>query len=525
MHAVDGTTNVSACRPSPQHWGVAALLVGFLSLTGCTASPPAAPDAPARVMLDAGGVPIPPPHSGPPRLLKTSELSDAEKRFGISPEQTAGLTYQPDVVLLRSGVNAIRSLSDDGLVWTLDPRAEGIDGIQPGKVLLLSTKAAGRVLAVTRANTGVEVVLGPADITEIVREGSFSIDQPVDLTQALQMALPASFDPVRPVAPIVANALRPDTQGFIISPARFVQQAEEHDFRVIPMASVKGVGAELRSKPGGVLMVAQILFRLEAPNLNVRLNIQPAGVVSALVELKGAAGIEVAFEAASPGPNARNINADRPAPVDLFIPINGLGVPLAVHVRQVFRRADRVYVNGHGKGARLLCVVRRDPRRVQWRQVHRRWPNRFWQDGDVTAEPEWRGVWPGRYCFYPSSQRHGWRRRRRIRRRSIRLQQQLDHRSERLGTQPAPHPGVPARNGVYGGGRRRGLPHPGNRCESDQQHPSLLQDHRADQGLRRRLDRSRDVGEYRLVLAEDARLRQLTPFTNARHPATIAICG
>ena len=337
MHAVHGTTSVSACRPSPKQCGVAALLVGFLSLTGCTPSPPAAPDAPARVMLDAGGVPIPPPHSGPPRLLKTSELSDAEKRFGISPEQTAGLTYQPDVVLLRSGVNAIRSLSEDGLVWTLDPRAEGIDRIQPGKVLLLSTKAAGRVLAVTRADTGVEVVLGPADITEIVREGSFSIDQPVDLTQALEMALPASFDPVRAVAPIVANALRPDTHGFIISPARFVQQAEEHDFRVIPMASVKGVGAELRSKPGGVLMVAQILFRLEAPKLNVRLNIQPAGVVSALVELKGAAGIEASFEAAAPGPNARNINADRPAPVDLFIPINGLGVPLAVHVRQVFR--------------------------------------------------------------------------------------------------------------------------------------------------------------------------------------------
>jgi hypothetical protein len=46
-------------------------------------------------------------------------------------------------VLLRAGVNAIRALSDDGLVWTLDPNAEGIDDIQPGKVLLLSTRASG----------------------------------------------------------------------------------------------------------------------------------------------------------------------------------------------------------------------------------------------------------------------------------------------------------------------------------------------------------------------------------------------
>ena len=329
-------SSVSAGRPSPRKGRVAALLVGFLSLTGCTASPPDASDAQA-VIVDSGGVPIPPSHAGPPRLLKPSELSEAEKRFGISPERTPGLTYQPDVVLLRAGVNAIRSLSDDGLVWTLDPRAEGIDGIQSGKVLLLSTKAAGRVLGVKRTNAGVEVVLGPADITEIVREGTFSIDQPVDLTQALQMNLPASFDPVRPVAPISANFRRPDSEGFVISPARFVSAAEEHDFRVIPMASVKGVGAELRSKPGGVLMVAQIVFRLEAPNLNVKLNIKPTGVVSALVELKGAAGIEASFEAAAPGPNARNINADRPAPIDLFIPINGLGIPFAVHVRQVFR--------------------------------------------------------------------------------------------------------------------------------------------------------------------------------------------
>lgn len=313
------------------------MLIGVLSFAGCSVSPPTPPDAPDRVILDAGGVPIPPPHSGPPRLLKTSELSDAEKRFGISPEQAPGLTYQPDVVMLRSGVNAIKSLSDDGLVWTLDPRAEGIDTIQPGKVLLLSTKAAGRVLAVNRTNAGVEVVLGPADITEIVREGDFSFDQPLDITDTLQMALPSSFDPLRPVDPIVASVFRPDTEGFIISPVRFLQQpAVEHDFRVIPMASVKGVGAELRSKPGGVLMVAQIVFRMESPQLDVKLRIKPTGVEYALVELKGAAGLEASFEAAAPGPNARNINADRPAPVDLFIPIN-LGVPLAVHVRQAFR--------------------------------------------------------------------------------------------------------------------------------------------------------------------------------------------
>lgn len=316
--------------------GLVACLVAVMAGTGCTASPPAAPAAGSdQTLVDAGGVPIPAPHRGPPRLLSSSELSDAEKRFGISAERTAGLTYQPDVVLLRAGVNAIRTLSDDGLVWTLDPKAEGIDEVQPGKVLLLSTKAAGRVLAATRTDAGVEVVLGPAEITDYIREGDFSLDQPVDLSQALQMALPESFDPVREVAPI-ASRRGTGPHGFSIIPAR-VAPAAEHDFDVFPMASIQGVGAELRSKPGGVLLVAQVRFRLEQPRLSFKLAIKPGAIVSALVELEGAAGVDVAFEAAASGPGLRNVNADRPAPVDLSIPINGLGIPFALHVRQAFR--------------------------------------------------------------------------------------------------------------------------------------------------------------------------------------------
>lgn len=336
MRAVDGAVSMSASRRWPPNNGVVAFLVAVVLIAGCSTSPPAPPGAPDRVLVDAGGVPIPAPHSGPPRLLNTSELSDAEKRFGISAERTANITYQPDVVLLRAGVNAIRALSDDGLVWTLDPNAEGIDDIQPGKVLLLSTRASGRVLAVTRTSAGVDVVLGPAEMTDIIREGSFSLDQPVDLTQALPMALPQSFDPVREVDPIAANR-GPGLHGYSIIPARLAPPAAEHGFNVFPMASIQGVGAELRSKPGGVLLVTQVRLRLEQPQLNFHLAIKPGQIESALVELKGAAGVEVSFEAAASGPNARNVSADRPAPVDLSIPINGLGIPFALHVRQIFR--------------------------------------------------------------------------------------------------------------------------------------------------------------------------------------------
>ncbi len=277
---------------------------------------------------------------GPPRLLDLSELTEAEKKYGISAERTPSVVYQPEVVLLPAGARAIRSLSADGLVWTLDPDAEGAGDIQPGKVLLLTTRAAGRVLDVRRTSAGLQVVLGPAEITDIIREGTFSLSQPVDLSQALQMSTPESFDLVRPVAPLVAQRAWPDGGGFFLRPASFATAsapAQKHGFRVIPMASVKGVGAELRSNEGGALMVGQIRLLLQSPELNFHLEVKPGRVVSAMVELKGATGIEVSFEAAAPNPRAANINEDRQAPVDLSIPINGMGIPFALHVRQAFR--------------------------------------------------------------------------------------------------------------------------------------------------------------------------------------------
>ena len=113
--------------------------------------------------------------AGPPRVATQSDLTEAEKRYGHSATQAPGITYQPDVVLLPAGASAIRSLSSDGLTWTIDPDSEGAEDIQPGKVLLLTSRAAGRVLAVQKADDGLRVVLGPAELTDFVREGMFSL--------------------------------------------------------------------------------------------------------------------------------------------------------------------------------------------------------------------------------------------------------------------------------------------------------------------------------------------------------------
>ena len=75
---------------------------------------------------------VDPRSAGPPRFLKLDDLSAAEKRYGQSATRTSAVTYQPDVVIPSGGASTIRGLSPDGLVWTLDPDADGVRDIQPG---------------------------------------------------------------------------------------------------------------------------------------------------------------------------------------------------------------------------------------------------------------------------------------------------------------------------------------------------------------------------------------------------------
>jgi hypothetical protein len=278
--------------------------------------------------------------AGPPRLLVPSELTEAERQYGHSATPHPGVVYQPDVVMLPVGAEAIRSLSTDGLVWTLDPDAEGADRIEPGKILLLTSRAAGRVLAVQRERAGVRVVLGPADITEIVREGTFSVDQPVDFEQAVQFPRPALFDPQVSVESLVAGGLWPHgARGPVLVRAGLVpvQNPTVHRFTLRPLVGRKGVGVRITSDAGGVHFLGEAVLYMTTPRLRFRCDIRPPGVVNLCeVELTGAGGIFMTFESASPNPMSANINERRYFPIDFSIPVSGMGIPLAVTVRQIY---------------------------------------------------------------------------------------------------------------------------------------------------------------------------------------------
>lgn len=305
--------------------------LGALIVTACAVAAgcrgcSTAPDAPA--VRD----------SGPLRMVKLAELTDAEKRFGRSARPDPKVTYQPNVVIPPAGAAAIRGLSDDGLVWTLDPAADGAKDIVPGTVLLLTNRAAGRVLDVQKASDGLRVVLGPVEITEVVQEGRFEFEQPLDLAQALQFDRPAVFDPVQTVEPLVASAEPPLVFGY--QHARFMpaSSATAHRFTLTPIVGAKGVGVRIASDAGGVQFMGEAFLFLKAPTLRFNLQIVPPGrITQCYVEVTGAAGLHLLFHAGSPKPYSANINEKRYTPADFSIPLAGAGVPFAVTVRQIFQ--------------------------------------------------------------------------------------------------------------------------------------------------------------------------------------------
>ena len=109
-------------------------------------------------------------------------LTDTEWDFGQSIRRdTEGVTFQPDVVIPGGGADSVVEVSGDGLTWTLDGDAAEVSDLAVGKVLLVTNRGAGRILGVTSLENGdVAVTLGPAEITDFIRDISTSYDGEID---------------------------------------------------------------------------------------------------------------------------------------------------------------------------------------------------------------------------------------------------------------------------------------------------------------------------------------------------------
>jgi hypothetical protein len=78
---------------------------------------------------------------GPPavpgaRVLKPiarRSLSESELKYGIAPRRSSTVEYQPDVIVMERGDNAIRSIVSDGMESQFDANAPHVREFQQGR--------------------------------------------------------------------------------------------------------------------------------------------------------------------------------------------------------------------------------------------------------------------------------------------------------------------------------------------------------------------------------------------------------
>lgn len=116
----------------------------------------------------------------------------AVAKYGPAAVKDPKTTYQSDVVFIDKGLEAIRSVSPSGLIWTLDPKAKGVSDLEIGKIMYASQFALGRVLDVREKGEDVQVVVAPVLLNEVVKDGVIKVDQGLDLSQATFNTYPDS---------------------------------------------------------------------------------------------------------------------------------------------------------------------------------------------------------------------------------------------------------------------------------------------------------------------------------------------
>ena len=145
-------------------------------------------------------------YSEPPRL------SDAEFKFGVSPTRNSKVTYQPDLILVEHGADAIRSANSDGMSVTIDPNLPEVAQMEPGKVVFLTSRAAGRIVGTQKDESGLRLFLGPAEITDIIKDADLATDQPLDLESMVAYSAP-DFPGAEVDAPKLTRAILPGELG------------------------------------------------------------------------------------------------------------------------------------------------------------------------------------------------------------------------------------------------------------------------------------------------------------------------
>ena len=279
-------------------------------------------------------------------------LSAAEIQYGVAPTRNHEVTYQPDVVIPEGGASAVRSVSTNGLTWTIDAAAPHAGELLPGKIMFITGRGVGRVLGVTREGGDLSVTLGPVELTDVIQQAHLSGNQVLD-PNAMRAytapdwpgaeAEPIGAAPASGVRPRFASFEQPQLAqvGIPVPGLGPPKELNTKTFAFNPFLG-EGLGANfyfpsLNYNQAPVRAQGSIMLHMSKPYVSWDINITPQGIETAKLEVHNAAGLTIHFEASTSEQFTTKDNQKQQVflPMDLSLPLGG-PVPLALTLHQEF---------------------------------------------------------------------------------------------------------------------------------------------------------------------------------------------
>ena len=282
------------------------------------------------------------------------QSTDAGTRYGAAPTADPDVTFQPEVVLVGGGGNAVRSVTSDGLTWRLDAKAAKANELTPGRIMFVTGRGVGRVLDVRHEGDDLLVTVGPVGFTDVVKDGLFASQGPVGISDVTAYEAGDAFWADSDVGESKATdeppglrstpALRlapppePGKRPTMPAPKKSGTSAlKVGGFDVSAQCCAGGVGVTFTYDSGGVRLAGTVTLLMSKPSAKFALNIKGGTVTQAELQIEGGAGIKVDIAGATNTGAGANVNKLIVPAVDFSVPIGQmLGVPLSATVTQLF---------------------------------------------------------------------------------------------------------------------------------------------------------------------------------------------
>ena len=341
----------------------AAVAVVLLMTAACGGSSPLASSPPSGGSATTGSTS--PGTPGGATFTVTSGaaspgIAHLTSAYGLPPTTDGSITYQPDVVIVDGGAQAIRSVSSDGIRWTIDANAGRASELKLDQIMFLTSRAVGRVLAIVREGDDLTATLGPVDLTDVIRDGRIEVSAEIPLDSLTGLAVPdeptaldytekptqgrmggsATLALAHIPDPTTLDGPRSDVGEPTLPPPTTGSTSEMSlgPFSVeLSRSSADGgrLGLKAGYQKNGVTIGVDFGAVLQNPVYDVALDIASGRISSARMRIDGLEQLTVKLDGGSTTGLAGNFKARAEVPFEFNIPI-AAPIPINLSIRQKF---------------------------------------------------------------------------------------------------------------------------------------------------------------------------------------------